>query len=149
MTNRSLLPLILIIVSILTVSTYALVSTSTPTSITSYAKIEKLGGVVLDFPKIPVYPGAKIENSYKKSERDVIGYQGTWVAQDKVGKIMAWYVEKLPQDGWTVLAYPEFPDAPKESFAQFQKGNLRLNLIVEREDKNETEIHAEFPLSRP
>ena len=135
--------------AVLSVSGYAFIISRTPTSTATYAKSDKQGGIVPGFPSLPVYPGAITENTYKKSERGLIGYEGNWIIGERVSVVMAWYLNKLPALGWQLIEAPEFPETDSELFASFQKGKLKMNLIVEQESRDETEIHAEFPLQLP
>lgn len=135
--------------AVLAVSGYAYLVSRTPTRSTSFAKTDKQGGIVSGFPSLPVYPGAKTENTYKKSERGLVGFQGDWLSKDRVSLVMTWYLQKLPTYGWQLIEAPEFPETDSELFAVFRKGKLLLNLTVEQESRTETEIHAEFPLQTP
>src|SRR3990167_11097191 len=135
--------------AVLAVSAYAYLVSRTPTRSTTFAKTDKQGGLVSGFPSLPVYPGAVTENTYKKSERGLVGFQGDWLSTDRVSVVMAWYLQKLPAFGWQLIEAPEFPETDSELFAVFKKGKLTLNLTVEQESRSQTEIHAEFPLQTP
>lgn len=51
------------------------------------------------FPLLPIYPGAKIDKSQKKSERGYIGYLSRMTSKDKVNTVMKWYRENLVSSG--------------------------------------------------
>src|SRR3989338_10377803 len=123
--------------AVLAVSAYAYLVSRTPTRSTTFAKSDKQGGIVTGFPSLPVYPGAITENTYKKSERGLIGYEGNWIIGERVSVVMAWYLNKLPALGWQLIEAPEFPETDSELFASFQKGKLKMNLIVEQESRDE------------
>lgn len=150
MYNRpSIFFMVIASLAVLSVTGYAYLISRTQTRTASYAKTDRQGGIVSGFPILPVYPGAITENSYKKSERNLVGFQGEWISNDRVSVVMAWYLNKLPASGWQLIEAPEFPETDSELFASFQKGKLKMNLIVEQESRDETEIHAEFPLQLP
>jgi len=140
---------VIVVSLVLAVSAYAYFISRSSVNTTSFAKTDKQGGMVAGFPSLPVYPGAVTENTYKKSERGLVGFQGDWLSTDRVSLVMAWYLQKLPAFGWQLIEAPEFPETDSELFAQFKKGKQILNLTVEQESRSETEIHAEFPLQMP
>ncbi|KKW00412.1 MAG: hypothetical protein UY33_C0011G0016 [Candidatus Amesbacteria bacterium GW2011_GWA1_48_9] len=108
---------------------------------------EAQGEIIEEFPPLPVYPNSTLINTYKKAERGKFGYEGNWTTPDPVNTVMAWYLDSLPAAGWTIATTPENPDSDASQFMVLTKDRLLLNLTVENEDGNITEIIAEFPLS--
>ncbi len=103
--------------------------------------------VVAGFPQVPVFPEAKLINSYKKSDQTRVGYEGHWTTQEPVAEVMKWYLSALRDDGWQITSPPEDPEADGEQFAVVRNDDWVLNLIVEDEDGvGTTDIEVEFPV---
>jgi len=58
--------------------------------------------------------------------------------------VMAWYLEQLPAQGWTIEQPPEDLSA-SEQFLVARKGSLKVHVILDSENQK-TEISVEFPL---
>ena len=108
---------------------------------------EKEHMLIPDFPQIPLYPGAQIDESYKKVVEGKTGYEAEWLTTDERQKVLKFYTEALPQYGWTLDFIPEDFDAFENQFIA-HKGKQKLFLTVEMSDTNSdlTEIAAEIPL---
>ena len=149
--KKSFIIVIIITSAVTLVSGYTvLTSRKTPPSVT-FAKTDKQRGLVPSFPEIPAYPGSTIVNSYVKSEGDRLGYEGNWITIDPVFNVMNWFLQQLLTDGWQLIRPPNVPRHKRVTgeSAAFEKGNLILNLEIEKEGRAETEIHMEFPLQKP
>jgi len=112
----------------------------------SFTKIEEQGVIIKEFPELPKYPESQVVNTYKKEEDGKVGYEGNWTTSEPVDVVMKWYLTELTKQGWSITTPPENPESDATQFAVLEKEELLLNLIVENEDGEITEIHAEFPL---
>lgn len=54
------------------------------------------GAVAKGFPNLPLYPGAKVEETYGKDKK----YGGIFIASDDLAKVAGFYSKTLPQTGW-------------------------------------------------
>ena len=140
---------IIITGAIALVSGYTVLTSRKTPPATTFAKTDKKSGLVAGFPQMPVYKNARIENSYIKKERNLVGYEANWLTMDPVAVVMGWYVGELARVGWQLETPPEDPAADSEQYSVWKKGKRELILNVEYESRNETEIHAEFPLTKP
>ena len=131
------------------VSGYTLLTTRKTPPVATFAKTDKKAGLVAGFPQMPVYNNARIENSYIKKERNLVGYEANWLTTDPVYVVMKWYMKELGRAAWQLVTPPEDPAADSEQYSVWKKGNKVLILNVEQEVRAETEIHAEFPLQKP
>lgn len=131
------------------VSGYTMLTSRKTPPVATFAKTDKKAGLVAGFPQLPVYKNARIENSYVKRERNLVGYEANWITTDPVYVVMGWYIQELQRVGWQLVTPPEDPLADSEQYAVFQKGSLELIFNVEQETRDETEIHAEFPMTKP
>lgn len=110
-------------------------------------KTEVEGMLILDFPELPVYPGATTISSYKKQEGEKVGFEANWEADESVSEVMVWYINALKEAGWVFEEEPEDVDEIFEQFLIAAKDEIRVYLTVEREEGAEkSEISAEFPL---
>ena len=149
MSRKTILIVLIVSGAITFVSGYtAFTSRKTP-PVATFAKTDKKAGLVAGFPQMPVYNNARIENSYIKKERNLVGYEANWLTMDPVAVVMGWYVGELARVGWQLETPPEDPAADSEQYSVWKKGNKILILNVEQEVRAETEIHAEFPLQKP
>lgn len=103
--------------------------------------------LIATFPYIPVYPGAIVDESYKKTLANATGYEAEWYTTDSVRQVITYYIQTLPQEGWTLDSIPENFDSYENQIVA-HKGEQKMHLIIEvAETKdNITEIVAEFPL---
>lgn len=124
-------------------------SNTAPPKPSSDAASKKIHTLADGYPLLPIYPGAKIDKSQKKSEQGLIGYLSRMTSNDKVSTVMKWYRQNLTAAGWAEITPPEFPDTDKSLFAQFQKDKMNMNLEVSQEETPETEILISFPLQAP
>lgn len=102
--------------------------------------------MVAGMPDVPVYPGAKLEESSRNTEGTRVSYRAEWTTPASVKQLVAWYATALPAAGWTVqeAANPNYGDT---SFVVERHGR-RMTLILERENSSDrlSEITAEIPL---
>ena len=110
-----------------------------------FEEIEK--ALVEDFPSIPLYPGAAIDESYEKIVKGEQGYEAEWYTKDSIRQVLEYYEKALPEDGWVLDFIPENFDAYEAQY-EAHKGDQKLFLMIEVAEtkENMTEIIAEFPL---
>lgn len=103
--------------------------------------------LVQNFPSIPIYPGATIDDSYEKIIKGENGYEAEWYTTDSVKQVLEYYLYALPEDGWILDFIPENFNAYETQY-EAHKGNQKLFLMIEVAEtkENMTEIVAEFPL---
>ena len=109
-----------------------------------FSKKEWNGRLAPEFPAFPAYPGARLARSYEKTEEARVGHEALWETTDAVSQVMAWYLEQLPAQGWTIEQPPEDLSA-SEQFLVARKGSLKVHVILDSENQK-TEISVEFPL---
>lgn len=57
------------------------------------------------FPNIPIYPGMRVDKTYKKEQEGKTDYVAVWYYEggdEKIGEIMKWYIDEFKKGGWTV-----------------------------------------------
>ena len=109
-----------------------------------FSKKEWTDRLAPEFPAFPVYPGALLVRSYEKTEEARVGHEALWETTDSVSQVMAWYLEQLPAQGWTIEQRPEDLSA-SEQFLVTRKGSHKAHVILDSENQK-TEISVEFPL---
>ena len=126
-------------------STYKPSFAQVPTSPVTFTEIENK--LIADFPVIPIYPGTQVEESYKKVIAGKTGYEAEWITTDERQKVLNFYMNELPKNGWVLDSIPENIDS-YENQIEAHKEEQKLFLTVEMSDTNSsiTEIAAEFPL---
>lgn len=110
--------------------------------------IEAEHALVDDFPGLPVYPGAELEESSKRvqpidSNRD---FKAEWHTTDAVPTVTDWYLAELPKMGWTIDEAPN-DRAADEQIINVSKDDLVGYIAVEFEfedDGDIVEIVADF-----
>lgn len=109
--------------------------------------VETEKALVEDFPTMPIYPGAEIDDSYEKIVRGDQGYEAEWYTKDSIRQVLEYYEKALPEAGWVLDFIPENFDAYEAQY-EAHKGNQKLFLMIEVAEtkENMTEIIAEFPL---
>jgi hypothetical protein len=110
----------------------------------------KSGGeqkLVEGFPATLVYPNAKFTDSEKRAHfLGEFSYHGTWETADSVPTVMAWYLEKLPKEGWFIDDYPADKKAEDIQFIDGHKGEQPIQVSVIRDQNSSlTQIVIEYP----
>lgn len=105
-------------------------------------------GLVADFPKISVYPRARLLNS-SANEQGML-FRARWETNDSVPAVMAWYARELPRMGWQINTPPadSRAEAVQLLMARNEAGaavDLSLS-VIKNLTTGKTEIVAEFPL---
>src|SRR3989338_8123013 len=54
------------------------------------------GAVVAGFPNLPLYPGAKVIETFQQNKK----YGGSFVVKDDLAKVVNFYAKSLPTSGW-------------------------------------------------
>lgn len=54
------------------------------------------GAVVAGFPNLPLYPGAKVIETFQQDKK----YGGSFVVKDDLAKVVNFYAKSLPTSGW-------------------------------------------------
>jgi hypothetical protein len=115
------------------------------------------GQLVADFPAMPVYPGAVLEDSYKKEDAGKVGYEASWVTTARFADVANWYVRALRDAGWLILEAPPLKMAPDDidvaTAIKVQRNEITATLFIEQEVEEgeglHTEIDVEIPLHVP
>ena len=66
---------------------------------------ESNGTLVDGFPNVPIYPGMRIDKTYKKEQDGKTDYVAVWYfdgGDAKVPEMMKWYIDEYKKSGWTV-----------------------------------------------
>jgi hypothetical protein len=113
-------------------------------------KVQKSGSeprIVEGFPDTSIYPKAQFKDSEKRPHfLGDFSYHGTWETTDSVPTVMAWYLEKLPQDGWSIDDYPADRKAEDVQFVDGHKGEEPIQVSVIKNKKiGLTQIVIEYP----
>jgi hypothetical protein len=104
-----------------------------------------------DYPESPVYPNADFQDSNKVESytKTDFSYDGTWKTQDDVATVMAWYIDKLKNDGWNMNVLPANPNATDIQYAEGYYGKNIYKIIqvsvIKEKDTQKTKIVLEFP----
>lgn len=115
------------------------------------------GQLVTDFPAIPAYPGAVLEDSYRKEDGGRVGYEASWETTARFADVVAWYLEALREAGWLILEVPTLEAAADDTDVAtaitVQRDGLTATLFIEQEVSEgkglHTEIDVEVPLHVP
>jgi hypothetical protein len=101
---------------------------------------ELKGGMLPGFPEVPAYPDADLVGSaYTELPKEANkGFRAKWHTHDSVGEIIAWYMDELPQSGWTVGA-PEDFGAETEQIITIKKGPW-VGFVAAEVEGDENEI---------
>lgn len=114
--------------------------------LTQSTEIQSNSTLIEGFPAFPIFPGAKLETSSKRTQslntaRDI---RAVWkVEQANVVTIMNWYLDELERTGWAI-EYPDDRASKGEQIAWMTKNNYRGYLAVEDEKGEYTEIVVDF-----
>lgn len=106
--------------------------------------------LVEGYPTSPVYPESDLSNSTKDLQpAGDYSYHGTWETTDSVPTVMAWYLERLPQEGWFIDDYPAQDQAESIQFLDAHQQDditkiLQLSVIRDP-DTNTTKVIIEYP----
>lgn len=87
--------------------------------------IETGGDLPDSFPKdFPVYPGAKLVNSFSAKGEEGDGVSVVWETGDSFDKVTDFYKKKLQEDGWKVESTFEQKDSFTSSFKKGEVGGF-------------------------
>ena len=105
--------------------------------------------LVEGFPTSPIYPKAEFTDSEKTPHYlGDFSYHGTWETGDSVPVVMAWYLEKLPQEGWFIDDYPADKNAQDVQFIDGHKEDKVIQVSVTREQGAQTtKVIIEYPIT--
>jgi hypothetical protein len=77
-------------------------------------------------------------------------YHGTWETTDSVPTVMAWYLKKLPQDGWHIDDYPANKKAEDVQFIDAHKGKQTIQVsTIKGKGAQMTKVIIECPYEIP
>jgi hypothetical protein len=103
------------------------------------------------FPASPVYPNAVLKTSQKTTHYlGDFSYHGTWETSDSVPTVVAWYLKKLPNEGWFIDDYPADKKAENVQFLDAHKEKQIIQVSVIRDKGAQTtKVIIEYPVVPP
>lgn len=97
-----------------------------------------------EFPTFPVYPKSAVVKNLAEDENGHL--YSSWQTTDSVVKAMGFYLQNLPQNGWTIEQLPADITNPDLQYLTAVKGELSLQLsIIRNADISQTQIISQFP----
>jgi hypothetical protein len=106
------------------------------------------GRLVSGFPPLPMYPGATVEESERRTQGDRTGFEAELISSDPVTDVYSFYLEALKRDGWDISFASENSATAEEQGLGAVKNGMRLYIEFEMEDDGRTEIEIEIPLQK-
>jgi hypothetical protein len=121
------------------------------TSLLWYYRKPKPPTLVEGYPTSPIYPDSELKDSEKTPHYlGDYSYHGTWETTDSVPTVMAWYIEKLPSEGWFIDDYPADSQAEDIQFIDAHKEEQTIQVSVIRDpDTQKTKVVIEYPIVTP
>lgn len=102
--------------------------------------------LVTDFPDVPVYPEARVIESYAKDVESGKGYEALWISHDAPYQVASWYLDTLRSSGWEIVEPETIDPEVGEPYVTAQKGGQLYYFYFENTDDDDpTEIHLEIP----
>jgi|GEM_PF-4662867 len=107
--------------------------------------------LVSGFPVSPIYPHATLKTSQKTTHYlGDFSYHGTWETYDSVPTVAAWYLKKLPNEGWFIDDYPADKKAENVQFLDAHKEKQIIQVSVIRDKGAQTtKVIIEYPVVPP
>ena len=100
---------------------------------------ESSGSLVEDFPNVPVYPGIRLDKSYKKVQEGKTDFSAVWYyegSDDQSPIFMKWYVEEFKKEGWIVEG-PFVDESENELSIRAQNSKYVLRLFNSERDEGD------------
>lgn len=93
--------------------------------------------LVDEFPQLPEYPNANLNNSRRYNEEGGEGFSSEYSTDDSVSEVVEWYKEWVARDGWILIYESENVPDPDFYLIEYKKPDIQLDIhVVELEDKS-------------
>lgn len=98
---------------------------------------ESAAQLVDGFPDIPVYPGLKLDKSYKREQNGKTDYNAFWyheVPEEEITVLFKWYIDELKARGWEVSG--PFADESEDEL-NLKGENTKYKLTIYNSERDE------------
>lgn len=100
---------------------------------------ESTASLVQGFPDFPLYPGLRLDNSFRKEQVGKVDYTAIWYfdGEETVIPMMKWYTDKLTASGWQVKG-PYVDESEGELRIDAENSTYSLRLYNSERSEGET-----------
>lgn len=101
-----------------------------------------------DFTSFPVYPGANLEEQEEEVLAGQTQYKAEWKTSSSVYEVAQFYMNVLPQSGWTIVQPAEGSERALEQIIIIEKNGRKAYVSIETHayEGPDTEIALEIPV---
>jgi hypothetical protein len=90
--------------------------------------------LVEGYPNVPVYPGMRIDKTFRKEQEGKTDFVGVWYFEggdEKVPEIMGWYTVELKKAGW-IVAGPVIDEGQNEVQVRAENTQSKMRIITSK-----------------